>query len=299
MPCKRAQDVLVTSIAPIVWGSTYIVATELLPVDYPMTMATLRALPAGLILLVLTRKLPKGIWWPRVFVLGALNFTIFWYLLFVAAYRLPGGVAATIGASQTLIVIAFAWAILREPMRAPQIVAGVTGALGVALLVSTPRVALDPWGVLAGIGGAISMAFGTVLTKKWRPPTSLVSFTAWQLVAGGLLLAPVAMLTEPPLPELTAVNFLGLAHLGLIGAALAYLMWFRGIERLGTAATTALGFLSPVSAVLLGWIFLGQQLSLVQGLGGLLVLLSVALAQSRSSAAPKLALGLMPRDHST
>jgi probable blue pigment (indigoidine) exporter len=103
---SRTIDILLTALAPAVWGSTYIVTTELLPDGYPLSVAMLRALPAGLLLLVLVRTLPQGIWWLRVTVLGALNFSIFWWLLFVAAY--PGGVAATVGAVQPLIVLGLA-----------------------------------------------------------------------------------------------------------------------------------------------------------------------------------------------
>ena len=99
----RTGDILLTATAPAIWGSTYIVTTELLPPGYPLTVAMLRALPAGLLLLLIVRQLPQGIWWPRTFLLGALNFSFFWAMLFVSAYRLPGGVAATVGAIQPLI----------------------------------------------------------------------------------------------------------------------------------------------------------------------------------------------------
>ena len=102
---SRAADVLLTATAPAIWGSTYIVTTQLLPAGYPLTVAMLRALPAGLLLLLFVRELPKGIWWHRTLLLGALNFSFFWAMLFVSAYRLPGGVAATVGAIQPLIVL--------------------------------------------------------------------------------------------------------------------------------------------------------------------------------------------------
>ncbi len=70
-------DLLLTALAPAIWGSTYIVTTQMLPADYPMTVAMLRALPAGLLLLFIVRQLPHGIWWLRVFILGALNFSFF------------------------------------------------------------------------------------------------------------------------------------------------------------------------------------------------------------------------------
>jgi hypothetical protein len=103
---RHLADVLTTAVAPAIWGSTYFVTTSFLPQGYPLTVAMLRALPAGLLLLLIVRKLPTGIWWRRAFLLGALNFSFFWAMLFVSAYRLPGGVAATVGAVQPLIVIA-------------------------------------------------------------------------------------------------------------------------------------------------------------------------------------------------
>ena len=196
----RTGDILLTATAPAIWGSTYIVTTELLPPGYPLTVAMLRALPAGLLLLLIVRQLPQGIWWPRTFLLGALNFSFFWAMLFVSAYRLPGGVAATVGAIQPLIVVVLSRAVIGTPVRVLAIVAGLAGIGGVALLVLTPTATLDPVGVIAGLAGAVSMAFGTVLSRHWQPPVSPLTFTAWQLAAGGILLVPVALALEPPLP---------------------------------------------------------------------------------------------------
>ncbi|MGV6873456.1 EamA family transporter [Pseudochelatococcus sp. B33] len=283
----RASDLLLTAIAPAIWGSTYIVTTELLPDYSPMTVALLRALPAGLLLLLIVRQLPAGIWWLRIFILGALNFSIFWSLLFVSAYRLPGGVAATVGAVQPLIVIFLAAAVLGSTIRMVSVLAAMIGLGGVALLLLTPQAALDPVGIAAGLAGAASMAFGTVLTRKWQPPVSLLAFTAWQLTAGGLLLVPAALLVEPSVPLPTMPNLLGLVWLGLIGAALTYVLWFRGVARLDSAVVSSLGFLSPVTAVLLGWLFLGQTLTALQILGVVLVIGSIWLGQ-RSNRSPAL-----------
>ncbi|MER9891610.1 DMT family transporter [Mesorhizobium sp. M0119] len=276
------SDLLLTAIAPAIWGSTYIVTTQFLPNFSPMTVAMLRALPAGLLLLAIVRQLPTGIWWLRSFVLGALNISIFLSMLFVAAYRLPGGVAATVLSVQPLIVIFLASALLASPVRPLSIVAALIGIAGVALLVLTPNAALDLIGVAAGLAGAASMAFGSVLSRKWQPPVTLLTFTAWQLTAGGLLLVPVALLFEPSIPIPTAANLLGLAWLGLIGAALTYVLWFRGIARLESSVVSSLLFLSPVTAVLLGWVFLDQMLTLPQIAGVVFVIGSIWLAQRPS-----------------
>ena len=272
-------DLLISAITPAIWGSTYVVTTELLPAGYPLTVSMLRALPAGLLLLLLVRELPKGMWWARSFVLGALNFSFFFAMLFVSAYRLPGGVAATVGAIQPLIVVILSWILLGSTIRVLSIVAAIAGMIGVALMVLTPRAALDPVGIAAGLAGAVSMAFGIVLSHRWRPPVSPLTFTAWQLTAGGILLAPVAWLLEPPLPALTRANILGLLYLCLFGGAVAYVLWFRGIARLGPSIIAPLGFLSPVTAVILGWLIVNQGLTVMQFAGMVVVIASVWLSQ--------------------
>ena len=276
---SRTSDILITALAPLVWGSTYVVTTELLPQGYPITASALRALPAGLLLLAIVRRLPTGEWWWKSALLGALNFTIFWIALFVSAYRLPGGVAATVGAIQPLIVIVLARVFIGNPIRLLSVVAGIAGIIGVALLVLTPHAKLDTIGVVAGLIGAVSMAFGTVLSRHWQPPVSPLTVTAWQLTAGGVMLVPIALAFEPSLPPLTLNNWLGFIWLGLVGGAFTYIVWFRGLSRLEPAAVSPLGFLSPLIAVILGWALLGQELSAPQMIGMAVVLLSVWMSQ--------------------
>ena len=127
--------------------------------------------------------------------------------------------------------------------------------------------------------------------REWTYPTGVpnvspLTFTAWQLTAGGALLLPFALLLEPPLPHLTGANILGFAYLGLIGAALTYILWFRGLSRLEPSVVSPLGFLSPTTAVILGWWVLGQQLSPIQIFGIVVVIGSVWLSQRAQQARP-------------
>jgi probable blue pigment (indigoidine) exporter len=89
-------------------------------------------------------------------VLGLLNIGIFFALLFLAASRRPGGITATIGAIQPLIIIVLAWGILKERPTFHRILLASLGLGGVALLVLTPSVQLDPLGVLAVCGSILS-----------------------------------------------------------------------------------------------------------------------------------------------
>jgi probable blue pigment (indigoidine) exporter len=195
-----------------------------------------------------------------------------------------------VGAIQPLLVIVLARFFMGNPIRLLSIVGGLAGISGVALLVLTPHAKLDMIGIVAGLIGAVSMAFGTVLSRHWQPPVSPLTVTAWQLTAGGILLVPIALVFEPALPSLTLNNWLGFAWLGLVGGAFAYIVWFRGISRLESSAVSSLGFLSPLMAVILGWVLLDQQLSALQMAGMAVVLASVWVSQMAQTRKPEPAL---------
>ncbi|MEV3984240.1 EamA family transporter [Nonomuraea sp. NPDC049758] len=291
MLSNRTGTVLLTALTPAIWGTTYLITTELLPPGRPLLAALIRALPAGLILIAITRRLPRGNWWWRALVLGALNIGLFFALLFVGAYRLPGGVAATVGAIQPLLVALLSAGLLGERLTWRVALAAAAGVAGVSLLVLRADARLDLLGVAAALGGAVVMAVGVVLSKRWKSPAPLLATTGWQLTAGGLLLAPVTFLVEgPPPAHLTGENLAGYAYLAIIGSALAYTLWFRGIRELSATKVTFLGLLSPVVATALGWLVLGQRLTLAQVAGAVIVLAALLVAQLqpvRHRAAPE------------
>ena len=111
---RNAGWIALTALAPAVWGTTYIVTTHALPAGHPVFAALIRTLPAGGFALLAARQLPRGTWWWKSLILGALNMACFFPLLFVAAQRLPGGVAATLGAAQPIIVAGLAVVVLSE-----------------------------------------------------------------------------------------------------------------------------------------------------------------------------------------
>lgn len=260
-------DVCITALAPIIWGSTYIVTTELLPPGRPFTAALLRALPAGLLLVLWARRWPVPGGWGRMALLAALNIGVFQALLFVAAYRLPGGLAAVVGAIGPLVVMGLAWAVDQRRPSGVALGAGVLAVAGMALMLLAPGTVWDGWGVAAALAGTVCMAMGTFLSRRWQSGLPVLAFTGWQLLLGGLMIAPVAWWADPPLPTLTATQAGGYVYLCLAGALVAYVLWFRGIERLPTVAVASLGLLSPLTAVLLGWALLGQAMRGVSLLG--------------------------------
>ena len=120
MPSSRTGVILLTLLAPCLWGTTYVVFTQTLPVEHPLLVAALRALPAGLLLMMLGSGLPPRAALFKLTVLGLANIGLFFALLFVSAARLPGGAAATLMSAQPLLVGLLAWPmLLRRPHPAP------------------------------------------------------------------------------------------------------------------------------------------------------------------------------------
>ncbi|MEV7660494.1 EamA family transporter [Paenarthrobacter sp. NPDC089316] len=281
MAMASPRDLFITALAPMVWGSTYLVTTQFLPADRPLLAATVRALPAGIVLMLLTRTWPRGTWWFKAAALGALNIGLFFFLLFFTAYQLPGGVAALVGSIQPLFVLLLGVPLLGERIRLTHVVACAVGAVGVGLLVLRSEATLTFVGVLAGMAAALSMAAGIVLTKRWGMPdgVGLLGFTGLQLAMGGVVLLPVTLVVEGLPGSVNVPNIAGFAYLSVIGALVAYAVWFRGIQRLPTMVVSFLGFLSPLVATGLGFVFLGEALSGWQLVGAVLVLGSVFLVQ--------------------
>ncbi|WP_411105530.1 EamA family transporter [Streptomyces sp. cmx-4-9] len=284
---KRSTTVVLTALAPVSWGSTYAVATELLPPDRPLFTGAMRALPAGLLLVSLSRTLPRGAWWWKSAVLGTLNIGAFFPLLFLSAYRLPGGVAAVLGSAGPLFVVGLAALLLGERANLRTVLAAVVAAFGVGMVVLTAEARLDLPGVLAGVVSSASMAAGTVMAKRWGRPEGVgpLAVTGWQLTAGGLLIAPLALLVEGAPPALDGQALLGYGYLMLINTGIAYWLWFRGIGRLTATSVTLLGPLSPLTAAAIGWAALGQALSPVQ-LAGMALAFGATVAGQLLTARP-------------
>lgn len=272
---------MATALAPAVWGTTYIVTTELLPPDHPLFAALMRALPAGLLGLLIARRLPRGAWWWKAAVLGTLNIGLFFPLLFIAAERLPGGVAATLAASQPILVAFLAVVILSERLSQWRLAWAIFGVIGVGMVVLGPGAIFDPIGVIAAITAAASMGTGVVLTKRWGRPEGLsaVGFAGWQLTAGGLFLLLPTLLIDGIPDRVDAAGIAGYLWLGIIGGLLAYTLWFTGLRVLPVTATALLGLLSPLVAVLLGVAVAGESLNAIQLAGFALTLAALAAGQ--------------------
>jgi len=281
-----------TAIAPVAWGSTYYVTREYLPGDAALWGGVFRALPAGLILLLICRRLPRGSWWWKSLVLGTLNIGAFFALVYAVAQLLPSSIAATTMAVSAGVLMLLAWPLLGERPKRWPLIGAALGFLGVAIMVFDGQSKISMLGILLSLTAMGISSLGFILAKKWSSGQPIVDTTAWQLVAGGLLLLPFAWLIQGPPPALDRQAVLGFGYLSVVATAIAFLAWFSGLRHLPSGTVGLLGLLNPVAGVILGTLLAAESLG-IQSLGGMaLVLSGVLLGLLANRAQPRTS----PRD---
>lgn len=276
-----------TAVAPIAWGSNYFVTRQFLPVDLPLWGAVIRALPAGLLLLAIARQLPRGQWWWRSVVLGALNVAAFFALVYVASQLLPSSVAATLMATSAAVLLLLAWPVLGERPTMIAIVGTTLGFVGVVVMFAGSGGAIQPIGVAASLGAMLLSSVGYLLTKRWGlggnggEPVSVIALTSWQLLAGGLLLVPAALLFEGVMPVPDAPAVAAYAYTTIVATALANVAWFFGLRHLTAGTVGVVGLLNPVTGVALGTLLAGELFGPREAIGTALILAGVFLGRGR------------------
>lgn len=281
-----------TAIAPVAWGSTYYVTREYLPGDAALWGGVFRALPAGLILLLICRRLPRGSWWWKSLVLGTLNIGAFFALVYAVAQLLPSSIAATTMAVSAGVLMLLAWPLLGERPKRWPLIGAALGFLGVAIMVFDGQSKISMLGILLSLTAMGISSLGFILAKKWSSGQPIVDTTAWQLVAGGLLLLPFAWLIQGPPPALDRQAVLGFGYLSVVATAIAFLAWFSGLRHLPSGTVGLLGLLNPVAGVILGTLLAAESLG-IQSLGGMaLVFSGVLLGLLANRAQPRTS----PRD---
>lgn len=273
--------VLVTAIAPVAWGSNYYVTRQFLPLDHPLWGAVLRALPAGLILLALARSRPRGSWWWKSLVLGTLNVGAFFVLIYVASQLLPSSVASTIMATSAAVLMLIAWPLLADRPTWLPLLGALLGFVGVGAMVLGGTVYIAPLGVAASLAAMLLSSLGFILTKKWAVGQKTLAITSWQLIAGGLLVLPFALLIEGGIPEIDGPAAIGFAYVTIVATALAFVAWFTGLSHLPAGTVGLVGLLNPVTGVVLGTLVVSEPFGPRQAVGTLLVLTGVLLGQKR------------------
>ncbi|HSJ29732.1 MAG TPA: DMT family transporter [Acidimicrobiia bacterium] len=279
------KTILGTVAAPISWGTTYVTVTEFLPPGRPLTLAALRVLPAGLLLIgvgwLRSRWRPRGREWRQHATIALFNFGLFFPLLIVATYRLPGGIVGAGGGLQPLFVALLTLAIVGRRPALRDTAVGLAAALGTAMVVWRTGAAFDAIGVVATVAATLSFAAAVVLTKHYPAPADRIAATGWQLTLSATVLVPLAWLVEGLPPAPAPREFAGFAYLSLAATGVAFVLWFSGIQRLPSTAPPLLGLAAPLTGVTVGWVALGQALTATQLAGFGITLAAIAIGVTR------------------
>lgn len=272
----RLRALLVTAVAPLAWGGYYVVVRNVLGSDYPLFGAAVRALPAGIVLMLLTRTLPKRDWWWRSAVISLLTMVIFLVLIYLAGALLPSSIAATVMALNPVVLMLLSLVLVHERLRSIALLGAGLGLVGVALLVGVSPTHIDPVGLGASVAAMLIANVGYVLTKRWKPPVPPTTFVGWQLMWAGVILAPIALVVEGLPPAPTAAEVAGYVYLSAVATALAYICWFYGLAHLSAGTVGLVGLLNPLAGTLLGIGIAGESLTPLQIVGCVAILAGVA-----------------------
>lgn len=128
-------------------------------------------------------------------------------------------------------------------------------------------VAVDLRGVLASVTAMVMSSFGYLLAKRWGGAVDVLSLTAWQLIAGGLVLLPFALAVEGAPPALDGHAVPGFAYVAVVATALAFVAWFTGLRHLDAGTVGLVGLPNPVTGVLLGTVVAAEPLGARQVFG--------------------------------
>ena len=277
----------------LVWGCSFIfikLGLEFLtPVGVAFGRCALGAMTLLLIVKIRNIKLPTD---PKTwFILWVVSLllNVFPGILFAfAEQRVTTVLAGIINACTPLATLIFLFIFFRsEKIKKEQILGLIIGGIGVLTV-------LGIWkgigsgsgsGVLALLAAITCYGLSFPIIKKYLIPLNLKAeaLAASQVTAGALTLLPFYLMNGIAKDEYRAGPLLAMMALGIFGSGLAYIWNFQIVERAGSSIASSVTYLTPVVAVFVGWIFLGEHITWHEPVGGAVVILGAAISQGRFS----------------
>ena len=280
---KRRFVVLAFTLLVLFWGSAFAVVEIGLRYSPPILFAGLRTLVGGIAMVVAalfwggSPNLRRD--WPVFLLLALFNVVLFIGLQTYAIVYLPSGSAAVLIYLQPILVGLLAWLILGEGLSVAKFVGLLLGFSGIfAVSAGSLSGDLAPVGVILGASSGLAWAFGTVFFKKYEARVSTLWAVAVPFVVGGVALTALGLVVEPmDEVSLTGGFAASLLYSALIGISAAWVIWFALIRAGEASRVAAYIFAVPLTAVLIGAVFLDEPLSFSLLVGAALVVSGIYL----------------------
>jgi drug/metabolite transporter (DMT)-like permease len=273
-----------------IWGWSFLLIKVQLGGAPPPFIAWSRAVLGALVLVLLVhrsgdRVIPPRRQWGHVVLLAVFNSALPFTLIALGEQHITSALASVLNAATPLAAAAFASVMLRERLRPPQIAGLLLGLTGVAVVAGIgghDLAASSLTGTLAVVVAAVSYGLAFPYSRKYLTGMSAAQMAAAPLLATiGLLAVPAAVESARHGLHPTPTRVLAMILLGCVGTGLGLLLNFRSILILGPTTASLVTYLIPLVGVTVGITVLGEPFSVRQLLGGLTIILSVALVQGR------------------
>ena len=266
--------------AAAIWGGMYVVSKVVLEVFPPFTLLTIRltlgALVLGAILFLRSKTGFTREQYLASFMVGFVGYGISLGFQFVGTKLSTASNGALVTSATPAFVLLFAPLLLGEKPSLRQVVALMASTLGV-LAVIDPRTADFSSALFLGnlslLGAALTWALYSVLVRKISASADLLTSSTVMLLAGlpsSILLAVFELRTQA-VGAITPGIIGGLLFLGIISTALAMFLWNYAFTQMPAASASLTFFAQPVVGILLGWFFLGENITPLFLLGGVLI----------------------------
>ncbi|MBT8398201.1 MAG: DMT family transporter, partial [Gemmatimonadetes bacterium] len=275
----------------LIWGINFPLIKASLPELPPLAFNALRfPLAAATVLLILKAKgrvrWPEAGDWPRVIGLGIVGNVVYQAFFIFGVDRTFAGNASILLATTPVWTLVLSTASGHEKPSL-QVWGGILATLsGMSLVVLGGRLEVGvPGSVFSGdllmIGAAVTWSIYTVGSRGLIQKYGSLPVTAWTLWIGslGLVIVGTPTLLRTPLSEVSPLAWSGMVYAGVLAIGLAYILWYRGVQRIGNSRTAAYSNLTPVIALMVAWIWLEEVPSPLQVAGAAVVLVGLSLAR--------------------
>src|SRR6478735_4698565 len=280
-----ARDWSLLGVLSVLWGGSFFFNGLVLREVPPLTLVLLRVALASIFLLPLLRvygiRFPKGFsGWKPFIAIGLFNNVLPFSLIVAGQTYIPSGLASILNATTPLFTVVVMAAAGEEKLHARRIAGVIVGLIGVVILhgggFHGKGLGFESGqgiGLLLCLAGAFSYGLSALLARRLLSNSPPLGTATFQMLASTAMMVVVAGVIDRPwqLPMPGATTWLGVIGLAALSTALAYIVFFQILRRSGATNVMLVTLLIPVTAILLGYLVLGEQISPHEILGALVI----------------------------